>query len=514
MAKLFIDKRQVEVADGATILEAAEKLGIAIPTMCFLKGYKASTSCMVCMVQVEGRDDLLPACGAMAEEGMKVVTCGEKIEEARRAALELLLSDHLGDCMGPCHVVCPAKMNIPLMIRQIAVGKLEDAIKTVKKDIALPAILGRICPAPCEKACRRSYFDEAVSICLLKRYVADTDLASDKPFTPECAKSSGKKIAIVGAGPAGLSAAYYLLQDGHDCTIFEKEEKPGGRLRYSDEKDELDGGVIDAEVSVIKRIGGEFQFGKTVGKDNLLKDFDAALFVPGRIDEQEALKLGLEWTGKGVKFARGTFSTKTPGVFAAGDAGGKRPVVRAVADGKEAAASINQFLSDKEITGVGQPFNTRIGKIESEAKQDYSAIVNSIERQENTSECGFTGKQAEAETSRCMHCDCRGGNDCKLRVYAEEYGAKASKYKGLTRKFEQYGQHEKIIFEPGKCIDCGLCVQITAEAKDIGVTFIGRGFNVRVAVPFNRSIADALKKTAEKCARACPTGALAFKDEA
>ncbi len=207
MPKLLIDNREVEVDNGATILDAAGKLGIEIPTMCFLKDYKPSTSCMVCVVKIEGLAALVPACGTVVKDGMRVESNSEEVLQARRAALELLLSDHLGDCLGPCQVICPARMNIPLMIRQIAAGKFQDAIATVKKDIALPAVLGRICPKPCEKGCRRAVFDEAVSICLLKRYVADLDLQSANPYLPPCKPTENTRVAIVGAGPAGLAAA-------------------------------------------------------------------------------------------------------------------------------------------------------------------------------------------------------------------------------------------------------------------------------------------------------------------
>ena len=207
MPKLTIDNREVEVPGGATILDAAEKLGIDIPTMCFMKGCQPSTSCMVCVVKVEGRAVLLPACGTLAEEGMRVVSDCEEVHEARKTALELLLSDHVGDCLGPCHVICPAEMNIPLMIRQIAAGQMRDAIETVKNDIALPAVLGRICPKPCERGCRRAAIDDAVSICLLKRYVADVDLESAKPYSPVCESKQNKRVAVIGAGPAGLAAA-------------------------------------------------------------------------------------------------------------------------------------------------------------------------------------------------------------------------------------------------------------------------------------------------------------------
>ena len=108
MPKLTIDNREVQVADGATILDAAGKLGIDIPTLCFMKGCEPSTSCMVCVVEVEGLASLVPSCATVATEGMKVRSDCDHVREARKAALELLLSDHVGDCLGPCHTICPA----------------------------------------------------------------------------------------------------------------------------------------------------------------------------------------------------------------------------------------------------------------------------------------------------------------------------------------------------------------------------------------------------------------------
>jgi NADPH-dependent glutamate synthase beta subunit-like oxidoreductase/ferredoxin len=519
MPRLTIDNREVEVPGGATILEAAEKLGIDIPTMCFLKGYEPSTSCMVCVVKVEGKAVLLPACGTLAEDGMRVESDCEEVHQARKTALELLLSDHVGDCLGPCNTICPAQMNIPLMIRQIAAGKLHEAIETVKKDIALPAVLGRICPKPCERGCRRAAIDEAVSICLLKRYVADVDLESAKPYLPVCKPKKDKHVAIIGAGPAGLAAAYYLQQAGYVCTVFDDHEKPGGMLQYGVPEEELPPDVLDKEIAQIEKLGFKFEGKKRINDsaslEKLRKDFDAVFVAFGTLDAEEVEAMGLKTSKNGIAIDGSTYQTNLPGVFAGGDAVRKRRLtVRAVADGKEAAESISQYLSDDEVTGPIKPFNTRIGKIEDGEKELFAACASNEPRVNVSGKGdGFTDEQARQEAARCLHCDCRKVDDCKLRQYAQQYNARPTQYKSRRRLFVQQTQHPEIIYESGKCIDCGLCIQIARQAgEELGLTFIGRGFDVRVAVPFERSVAEGLKQAAAKCVAACPTGALAYRE--
>jgi NADPH-dependent glutamate synthase beta subunit-like oxidoreductase/ferredoxin len=521
MAKLTIDNREVEVDNGATILDAAAKLGIEIPAMCFSKGYKASTSCMICVVNVNGSDTLVPACGTIAQDGMIVKSDSDQIREARKSALELLLSDHAGDCIGPCHATCSAHMNIPLMIRQIAADKLRDAIITVKKDIALPAVLGRICPKPCEQTCRRALYDKAVSICLLKRYIADVDLQSEKPYLPTRKESRNKQVAIIGAGPAGLAAAYYLLIDGYECTIFDDNESPGGMLRYGVSQEKLPPDVLEAEIALIEKLGmvfkGQTRVGMALSMEDLRKDFEAVFVAIGQPKDGDAELMGLEADSNGIVINRRTYETNLAGVFAGGGAVRKsRLAVRAVADGKEAAATIGQYLSGEPVTGPVKSFNTRIGKLQDGEIERFVAEASEVPRQTPSPEgAGFTDDQAHDEAARCMHCDCRKPQNCKLRQYARQYGAKPSRYKGRRRMFFQHLQHPDVIYESGKCINCGLCIQIASEAGEpLGLTFVGRGFDVRVAVPFDHSIAEGLKHAAKRCIEACPTGALAHKNEA
>lgn len=519
MPKPTIDGREVEVGPGATILDAAGKLGIEIPTMCHLRGHEATTSCMVCVVKVVGSPGLSPACGTPVRDGMQIQTATDEVRDARRSALELLLSDHVGDCVGPCVMGCPAHMNIPQMIHQIAAGRLSDAIATVKRDIALPAVLGRICPAPCENVCRRAQHDKAVSICLLKRHVADVDLSSDEAYAPVCAAPKGKRVAIIGAGPAGLAAAYYLQQEGFECVIVDEHDEPGGMLRYGVPEGQLPQDILAREIAQIERLGVRFRLGirvgKTISMEEVRKQFDAVFVAVGELKEGDAEALQFDSSDK-IQVDATTYATGAPGVFAGGDAVRRRRMaVRAVADGKEAARSIAQYLAGQEVVGPERRFNSRMGKV---SGAEMAVFLESASLETPVKPFGisnaFSIDQARAESLRCLHCDCRKHDACLLRQHAQTYGARQSRYKADRRPFVQQTQHPDVVYEPGKCIDCGICIQIASEAGEkLGLTFVGRGFDVRVAVPFGETLAEGLRMAAERCVAACPTGALAFKDD-
>ncbi len=518
MITLTIDGATVKVQKGATILDAARALGIEIPTLCFLKDFEASTSCMVCVVEIEASSRLVPACGYPAENGMSVRTGTEKVVTARKNALELLLSDHLGDCMGPCQVICPANMNIPLMIRLILAGRLDEAAKVVKKDIALPAALGRICPAPCENGCRRKSRDQAVSICLLKRYVADVDLESGRPYMPECAEDTGKRVAIIGAGPAGLSAAYYLKQRGAACTVFDKNDSAGGMLRYGVERTRLGEAVLDKEIATILGTGVEFEGGIQVGADvplnELREKFDAVFIASGSQEGNERLLGGFEMKDGKLSVKAGTYESSAEGVFAGGDVVRKRKLaVRSVADGKEAAEAIFQYITGREVTGPVKPFNSKMGRLSDEEIEKMTELVSADERVEPDS--GELGPdKALHEAGRCLHCDCRKPDACKLRHYSRQYQVSTSQYRGQRPVYDVKYQHSDIIYEPGKCISCGLCIQTAGRHKEkYGLTFIGRGFNVKIAAPFGKGLDEALQKCGRECVQNCPTGALSSKSK-
>ncbi len=513
MPRLTVDDKTLEVADGTTLLEAAGQLGIEIPTLCYLKGYTPSTSCQVCLVKDCSTGRLVPACATQAVDGMRIESESSEVHTVRRTALELLFSDHVGDCLAPCFFACPAHMDIPLMLEQIGEHEVDQAIATVKQDIALPAVLGRVCSKPCEKGCRRNAADGALAVCDLKRFVADTDLARDNPFCPPCQPDTGKAVAIVGAGPTGLSAAYYLRQEGHACVVFEKENLSGGRLRREADELQLPPEVLDREIEQIVRLGIDLRTGSPVEDlDAFGGQFDAVLLACGNVPSQSLQAWGLKATSRGVEVDKHTLQTCRPAVFAAGSVIRQKSLyVRSVADGKLAARAIHQFLSGQPITPPEKPFSSRIGALQPDEALRLVDIAGHAPRQLPGPGDEFSMDEAAEQSDRCFSCGCISHGACKLERYAVQYGADPTRFGGQRKPVEIIQRPGGIRFEPNKCIKCELCIQIAARAGEpLGLAFVGRGFDVKVAVPFARNLDDGLARTAAQCVQACPTGALSW----
>ena len=521
MVNLRINHIHVEVSDGATIMEAAAAAGIAIPSMCHRQGYANHPSCMVCLVKDADRGNLVPSCAMPVSEGMNILTDSPDVMEARKEALELLLSDHVGDCEAPCRMSCPALMDIPLMNRLIASGNFDQALHVVREDIALPLVLGYICPAPCEKACKRKPIDLAVSICLLKRAAAWV-AQGESPGTPAVSAGNGKKVAIIGAGPAGLSAAYYLLRSGHACVLFDRQPQAGGAMQYRIPDDRLPKEMLDAEIGIIRRMGAEFRLGTAVTGDqfntSIMPEFDAVILATGSLKEYPAGIFGLQPDTQGNFVDKNNFTTSVRGVFGCGNiVREQKMAVQSVAQGKMAAIRVGLFLA----TGVQHAelpgFNSVTGPLHETEWDEYLKESIPHRRVEPAGGflAGFSKEEAKHEAQRCMHCDCRKPSTCKLRMYAGEYGANRRRFAGPDRKAHtRCMQHESVVYETGKCIRCGLCVEITEKhGEAIGLTFAGRGFDVRITVPFNEATGNALTRAAVECVEACPTGALSFKNQ-
>jgi ferredoxin len=355
-----------------------------------------------------------------------------------------------------------------------------------------------------------------VAICRLKQFVADVDLASGQPYDPTCRPASGKNVAIVGAGPTGLAAAYYLTQHGHACTIFDENDLPGGRIRRDTSEEQLPREVLDAEIETVLRLGVELQPNTCIGDEASLDDlrdrFQAVLIATGTTAMERAEQLKLAVGRRGIEADKHTFATARDGIFAAGGAvRGKVLVIRSVADGKEAAASMDRYLLEKRLVGAKKPMNVRMGRLEQDELEQFLAIAGDAPRRDPPA-AGFSKEEATEQAARCLHCDCRKLQTCKLRKWADIYKADPLRYKSQRRHFQQDARHAEVIFEPGKCIDCGLCIQIAAAGGErFGLTFVGRGFDVRVGIPLDRSLGEALEKVAAACVEACPTAAMSFR---
>jgi formate dehydrogenase major subunit len=266
-----INGRTVEAKAGETILEIARRHGIEIPALCAEERLAPFDSCGVCVVEVQGKG-IVKACSTAAVDGMIIDTDAPAALDVRKTALELLLSNHWGDCLGPCQEACPAHTDCQAYVSLAADGRFEEGLRILYEALPFPASFGRICPAPCEDACRREIAEEPVQIRQLKRFLGDLPIA----YTPSCAQGTDKKVAVVGGGPAGLSAAYFLRRRGHDVTVFDAMPRMGGMLRYGIPDYRLPPSVIDRELDVLQRMGIAFRNGMRLGDQVTLAGLEAS----------------------------------------------------------------------------------------------------------------------------------------------------------------------------------------------------------------------------------------------
>jgi NADPH-dependent glutamate synthase beta subunit-like oxidoreductase len=160
---------------------------------------------------------------------------------------------------APCKTACPAHIAVQGYIKLAAQGKYADALELIKKENPFPAVCGRICNRRCEDECTRGRIDNAVAVDEVKKFIADKELDEASRFVPKKLHDYGKKIAVIGAGPAGMSCAYYLAADGYNVTVFDKNAQPGGMLRYGIPAFRLEKDVLDAEIEVFKDSGRHLQ---------------------------------------------------------------------------------------------------------------------------------------------------------------------------------------------------------------------------------------------------------------
>ncbi len=294
--KIYLDGKEVLANKGETILEVAKRNGIDIPTLCHDPRLEPFTSCFVCVVAVEGAKGFVPSCATKVTDGMKITTSSEDVLKTRKMALELLASNHYADCLGTCKMTCPAGVDVQGYIALIAMGRYSEAVALIKETNPFPSVCGRVCTRPCEGECRRNNVDEPVAIDYLKRYATDLDMKAEHPFNPVPKPPTGKKVAIIGGGPGGLSAAYYLALEGHSVTVFEAKEKAGGMLRYGIPPYRLPNEILDYEIDSILKLGVELKTNTAFGRDFTLEDLKKegyeAVFIG--IGAQRSMKMRIK----------------------------------------------------------------------------------------------------------------------------------------------------------------------------------------------------------------------------
>lgn len=299
---ITINGNEIIAEKGLTILEVAKRSDITIPTLCYVKGKTTDTPCNICIVEIADHaqhgiksnleaENLFRACSTIALNGMDIQTDSDAVVKYRQDRLATISKTHFGDCKAPCNLTCPGQINVQGYIAHIIKGEYEEALRLVMERNPVPFSVGRVCPRFCETRCRRLLVDDPVHINHLKRFVADWCMSHEIKMNIPQDKPSGKRVAVIGGGPAGLTAAYFLTRKGHDVTIFEAAPKLGGALRYGLPEYKIPKDILDYEINTILRMGISIRLNQEWGKDYTLNDlqdqgFDATFIGIGAgVDE-------------------------------------------------------------------------------------------------------------------------------------------------------------------------------------------------------------------------------------
>jgi NADPH-dependent glutamate synthase beta subunit-like oxidoreductase len=266
---LTINNQPVQVDEGTTLLQAARAMDIEVPTLCYWEGVRPMNSCMLCVMRNADNGTLVPSCSTVCVDGMNIETDSGDVANARKDVLELIISEHVGDCEAPCSHTCPASMNIPVMMREIYDSDYDSAAYTVTNGLVFPWTLGYICPAPCENPCRRKSYDDDDGNSPAAQDRRVEIASSDNPELLETPEHSGKKcVAIVGAGITGMSARGCARKFGHAVHVIDERESEGRRQDAPHDR----GRTAEARArfrnrQLIEKLGVKFEYGREVNGD-------------------------------------------------------------------------------------------------------------------------------------------------------------------------------------------------------------------------------------------------------
>jgi ferredoxin len=513
MPTLTIDSHTVTVASGTSILDAAAAVGVSIPTLCHRPDLTSLAGCMICVVSDENASRLIPACATPAADGMRISTTSAAALAMRRAMLELLLSNHAADCEAPCQLACPCHFDIPEMLDQISSEDDDAALATVLDRLALPVTLGHICPAPCEKACRRAVIDAPVAICAAKRFCGEKGA-----FAPAPVAETGKRVTIVGAGPTGLAAAFYLRRQGHTCHVVEATKQVGDAL-LANVKERLPAAAHGQDVARLRALGVTFATGAALAPADApraLAACDGLVLAAGAASAPIAEALGIPAPRGLVVVDRQTCQTVNPKVFAGGAAIQPcRLAVLACAHGRTIAEQMGAWLGSGRLPPKPhEPFRSRAGRLPRESLAGLLADVEDGGRYlppaGGQPPAMLSADDLRYEAARCLRCECLKKDDCRFRELCTHSHATSSGLHGERTPPGRVHAQPDVVFEAAKCVLCGICVRTAARlGASRGPAFHGRGFEMRVGPPIGREWSDVPRDVLLACAAACPTGSLA-----
>lgn len=513
MPTLTIDNHPVTVSEGTSILDAAASIGVPVPTLCHRPELTSLAGCMICAVREEASGRLLPACATPAADGMRISTTAAEALALRRAMLELLLSNHAADCEAPCQFACPCHFDIPTMLEQVSGDDDDAALATVLERLALPVTLGHICPAPCEKACRRAVIDAPVAICATKRFAG-----AQGRFAPAPMAETGKRITIVGAGPTGLAAAFYLRRQGHACHIV--EATPGmGEALLANVKARLPAAEFEKDVARLRALGVTWTPGAPLAPADaarVLADCDGLVLAAGAASAPLAEALGIT-VQKGLVVAdKHTHQTANPKVFAGGAAIQPcRIAVLACAHGRAMAEQLGAWLTTGHLPHKPhERFQSRAGKLPRETLAGLLADVDDGVRYlppaGGQQPASLQAADLRYEAGRCLRCACLKKDTCHFRELCTQCHTASAGLSGERTPPGRVHAQPDIVFEAAKCVLCGICVRTAVKlGASCGPAFHGRGFDMRIGPPIGREWSDVPRDVLLACVEACPTGCLA-----
>lgn len=450
--RVTINGQTVVGRAGSTVLELALANGIVIPHLC--DGAEPWGSCGLCLVEVEGRPQPVRACCLTAEEGMVVNSRTERVQRDRRLVLELMLSEHTGDCTAPCSMACPAGVDCQVALAALARGDFRRAAAVWKDALPLPGAVGLTCGAFCRSACRRRYVEEPLSIPALQVWTARADLDSGHPVCPSMVPDSGWSVCVVGGSLRGLSAAYFLRRLGHRVTVAEESSKMGGVLRERCP----DTGLLDRELSWLEGLGICFQTGCPVSV---------------------------------VRASGGGFDLLLPLAE-----GGEDPA-REVARGRQAAEKAHERLT-REAPNSRPTIRCRAQVSERSFQNVPICLGQPVD--------GGDLATVRAEASRCLECGCSAYPACGLLREINAAGVRPGRL-GWVRLPGPTPLTPGLVYTRSKCLLCGRCVRACGETGRGLLSLSGKGRQTTIIGGLPDGT-DSPCANCLRCLEACPTGAL------